>query len=310
MLPKNGLFRSAPPLPEWLDSIYPFNRHLFTGCEHTLHFIDEGSGPPILLLHGNPTWSFLWRKIIPQLVNSGYRVIAPDLFGLGLSEKPNYKSAHTLIRHANHIGALIRHLDLQNLTIVGQDWGGPIVGLAAAMNPQRIHGAVFSNTAIRAIRKKPRITPFHRLSHWPVLGTLAFRHLNLSVLGMGFAQGKTSPMDAVTRKAYRFPLKAYQDRTAPQALAQMVPIDLEHPSIPHLETVQAWAESFKGPVKLVWGTQDPILGASMHSTQKLFPNAQAIETDAGHFLQEQVPNVLADNILKVSSTIKKKAYAY
>ncbi|PCI51017.1 MAG: haloalkane dehalogenase [Moraxellaceae bacterium] len=310
MLPKNGLFRNASPLPEWLESEYPFNRHFFTGCEYTLHFVDEGSGPPILLMHGNPTWSFLWRKIIPQLVNAGYRVIAPDLFGLGLSEKPHYRSAHTLASHAKHIGALIRHLDLHHLTIVGQDWGGPIIGLAAAMNPQRIHGAVFCNTAIRAVRKPPRITPFHRISHWPIIGELLFRHLNLPVAGMRFAQGKNAKMDPICRKAYRYPLKNHADRTAPLALAQMVPLDLEHPSVPQLETVQSWAENFQGPVKLVWGMQDPILGQAVHGTQKLFPKAQTIETDAGHFLQEQVPNVLAESIISVSSKQTQKAYAY
>ena len=299
MIPKNGLFRNAPPIPDWLEPIYPFRRHIFTGSEFAIHFVDEGEGPPIMLLHGNPTWSFLWRKLIPILSDNGYRVIAPDLFGLGLSEKPNFFGAHSLAAHGKHIGALVRQLNLRDLTIVGQDWGGPILGLMAAENPERIHGAVFANTAIRAVRKAPKVTPFHRLSHVPMVSNLLFRGLNLPVRGMAFAQGKNSQLDALAKKAYLYPLRNYSERAAPLALARAVPTSLKHPSVETLDKVDQWANTFQGPVKLVWGTHDPVLGSSIHGMKKLFPHAPVIETEAGHFLQEQVPGILTQAIMDI-----------
>ncbi len=106
----------------------PFNRRVFSDGDHEIHFIDEGGGPPILLLHGNPTWSFLWRKVIRILARENVRVIAPDLVGLGLSDKPRDPRVHTLDFHAGRISALVAALDIHDITIAGQDWGGPILG--------------------------------------------------------------------------------------------------------------------------------------------------------------------------------------
>jgi hypothetical protein len=114
-------FASPPSLPGWLQEELPYQRRIFQNDDHETHFIDEGTGPVVLLQHGNPTWCFLWRKVIRILLKGNVRVVAPDLVGLGLSDKPRDAKIHTLSFHADRIGALAKALGLQNVTIVGQE---------------------------------------------------------------------------------------------------------------------------------------------------------------------------------------------
>lgn len=293
-------FIDPPILPTWLQEQLPFNRRLFSDAGHDIHFIDEGEGPAVLLLHGNPTWCYLWRKVIRILAAEDIRIIAPDLVGLGLSSKPRDLETHTLDFHADRISALVRALDLQDLTIAAQDWGGPISAVMAARNAKRIHGAVFANTGIRAPTKPPRVTAFHKFSHRPLLSDLIFRVFNYPVKKMYMVQGDRSSIGPTERRAYIYPLRAIRDRAAPLALARMVPINLESPTIPTLKEADDWARSFKGPVRLVWGRRDPILGRTIYPMKKIFPDAEVTETGAGHFLQEEVPEELAQAILGVA----------
>src|SRR5512139_3668679 len=124
-------FERAPDLPAWLGEEMPFQRRVYRGGPYAIHFVDEGAGLPVVLQHGNPTWSYLWRKVIRRLAGTGVRVIAPDLVGLGLSDKPRDAGVHTLSFHAEQIEGLVRALGLDQVTIVGQDWGGPMLGLMA-----------------------------------------------------------------------------------------------------------------------------------------------------------------------------------
>ena len=291
-------FLTAPTLPPWLEAELPFNRRVFADAGHTIHFIDEGEGPAVLLLHGNPTWCYLWRKVIRILAQEDIRIVAPDLVGLGLSDKPRDPAIHTLDFHAERISALVKALDLHDLTIAVQDWGGPIGAVMAARNPDRIRGAVFGNTSIRVPSHPPRVTPFHRFSRTPVISDLAFRHLNLLVRNLHRAQGDRASIGATERRAYLYPFPKIADRTAPLALARLVPTDLASPTFQTMQEADDWARSFKGPTRLVWGLRDPILGRTIHGMKKLFPNPEVTETEAGHFLQEEVPEELADAILK------------
>ncbi len=224
-------FTDPPELPPWLEEQLPFNRRVFSDAGHDIHFIDVGEGPPVLLLHGNPTWCYLWRKVIRILANEDIRIIAPDLVGLGLSDKPRDLAIHTLDFHADRISALVRALDLTNLTIAAQDWGGPISAVMAARNADRIRGAVFANTGIRVPTKPPRVTAFHKLSHRPVLSDLIFRVFNYPVKKMYMVQGDRSSIGPNERRAYLYPFPKIADRAAPLALARMVPISLESPTI-------------------------------------------------------------------------------
>jgi haloalkane dehalogenase len=286
-------FESPPKLPAWLETELPFERKVFATSGHRMHFVDHGDGRPVLLLHGNPTWCYLWRGVIERLIRSGHRVIAPDLVGLGLSDKPRDRGVHTLDFHAGTIVSLIEALDLGDLVVAGQDWGGPIVAVAAARVRDRVRGAVFANTALRVPSRPPRVTRFHRFAHSPVISDLAFRYFNYPVRKLHLVQGDPSSIGREQRRAYRYPMRRIRDRTAPLALARLVPHDLASPVYEGLREVEEWASSARPPVRLVWGMKDPILGRSVRGMRKLFPAADVVETDAGHFLQEEVPDELA-----------------
>jgi len=292
-------FEQAPELPAWLQAEMPFQRRVYRGGPYAIHFVDEGAGPPLLLQHGNPTWSYLWRKVVRRLAESGVRAIAPDLVGLGLSDKPRDAGVHTLTFHAEQIEGLVRALALDRVTIVGQDWGGPVLGLVAARNPELVHGAVFANTGLLAPRRAGTLSWFHRLANTPLVGDLFFRALNFPMPVLDRVQGDRHSIGRTEKKAYRYPLRRIRDRTAPLALARMVPTSPDHPSVEPLRQVEAWAGAFSGPVRLVWGQADPIMGRSLKGMRRLFPAAPVVETQAGHFLQEEVPEALAEAILAV-----------
>ena len=299
-------FTLPPSLPEWLQEELPYQRRIFQNDGHEIHFIDEGTGPVVLLQHGNPTWCFLWRKVIHILLKQNVRVVAPDLVGLGLSDKPRDAKIHTLSFHADRIEALAKALGLQNVTIVGQDWGGPILGLIAARNREMVQGAVFANTSLSAPHRRVHATAFHRFSNVSLLSGFAFRVLGFPIPVMHLVQGDRSSIGAKERRAYRYPLRSFKDRIAPLALARMVPTYLEHPTVKPLEEVEDWAGAFAGLVRLVWGIRDPIMGRALRSMKRLFPKAEVVETDAGHFLQEEVPDVLSEAILQVVSEQRQK----
>jgi haloalkane dehalogenase len=294
-------FSAPPALPDWLEEELPFNRRVFSDGEHTVHFVDEGEGSPVILQHGNPTWCYLWRKVIRILAAENVRVIAPDLVGLGLSSKPRNLKVHSLDFHANRISALVEALDLHDLTVVGQDWGGPVIAVMAARSRERIRGAVFANTGIRVPKRQPRRTPFHRFSHLPLVSDLFFRVFNFPIPFLWYSQGDRRSIGPAERRAYGWPLRRIKDRTAPLALARLVPASLDSPTIHTLREVEDWAASLSGRVRLVWGMRDPILARAVWGARKLFPDAPVVETTAGHFLQEEVPQELADAILQVAS---------
>lgn len=296
-------FASAPPLPPWLQAEFPYQRRLFYNGRYAIHFVDDGSGPVVVLQHGNPTWSYLWRKVIGILVKGGVRVVAPDLVGLGLSNKPHDARLHTLSFHADQIEALVKALALKEMTIVGQDWGGPIIGLVAARNPEPVRGVVFANTSVIRPRRLLRLPAFNRFANLPVLSDLAFRLLNFPIALLPLVQADRSTIGSRELRAYGYPLRTFQDRVAPLALARMMPTSLDHPTIQSLKPIEDWARSFKGPVRLVWGMKDPIFGQALQSMKWLFRKAkvEVVETQAGHFLQEEVPHVLAQAILQVVS---------
>jgi len=257
-----------------------------------IHLIDHGdpTARPVVMLHGNPTWSFLWRKVIALL--PGFRCVAPDLLGLGFSDRLPRIADHSLDRHGAAMAEVVEALDLRGVILVGQDWGGPVATQVGARLPERIAGLVLSNTAI-TVPDHPKGTLFHRFARIPVLSDLVFR-------GLGFPQNLLSPIQGDKRsirgdvaRAYRWPLRTWRDRIAPLALARMVPDGPDHPSIPALHRGAEWVLSFRGPAALVWGMRDPILGRSLRHLERALPGAPVTRTAAGHFLQEEVPAELA-----------------
>lgn len=262
-----------------------------------MHFVDHGEGPTVLLLHGNPTWSFLWRGVIARL--DGVRCVAPDLLGLGLSTKIAVRE-HSVDRHVEALVELVVGLGLEQVVVVGQDWGGALAAGVGARLPERVAGLVLSNTSVLA-PARPRGTWFHRLARVPGVSDLLFRGLGLPQAALWGVQGERSSIRGAVARAYRWPLKNWRERAAPLALARMVPDAAEHPSMPALRRGEAWARGFEGPMALVWGERDPLLGRALARHVEAFPRASVVRTRAGHFLQEEVPDELAAAIREVIS---------
>ncbi|MBI2423345.1 MAG: hypothetical protein HYV27_10990 [Candidatus Hydrogenedentes bacterium] len=173
----------------------------------------------------------------------------------------------------------------------------------AARHPERVKGAVFANTAILAPAKRIKATWFHRFSQMPIVSDIAFRGLGFPLPILSRVQGDPASIGAFERRAYAWPLARFADRAAPLGLARMVPNGPDHPSVHVLQTCERWATEFRGPVELVWGMRDPILGRSLKRIQAVFPEAPVTRTEAGHFLQEEVPDLLAAAILRVAQKV-------
>lgn len=294
-------FTDAPALPEWLACELPFERRMADVAGTRLHLVDHHREHPhaILMMHGNPTWCYLWRKVMTALSPHPLRLIAPDLLGLGLSDKPRSVRDHSLARQIDLMVQLVEALAPERLTVVGQDWGGPIAAGVAAAMPERVHSAVFANTAVLA-PSRFRTTAFHRFSHLPLVSDLAFRGLNFPVPILGRVQGDPASLDRRARRAYHWPLRRLRDRAAPLAMARMVPNAPDHPSMAALAAGEAWLRAFEGPAALVWGLRDPILGRALRRLAEALPQAEVTETQAGHFLQEEVPGPLAAAVVSVA----------
>lgn len=268
---------------------------------HTMHVMEQGEGLPVLLLHGNPTWGFLWRKVAAALSNEPLRLVMPDLIGLGLSDHPRDARVHTLEFHAGTIRALVDALGLTRFVLVVQDWGGPIGALAASERPDAVAGLVVLNTVLGPPKPGFRPTAFHRFSNLPVVSDLAFRGLLFPARGMGFAQGDPASVRGDVARAYRWVLRDRRSNGAPLWLARMVPSSQEHPSVPALGRCEAWAASYRGPSAIVWGDRDPVLGRVFKRIQALLPGATVTRTRAGHFLQEEVPDEIAAALRDVAA---------
>jgi haloalkane dehalogenase len=297
-------FIDPPPLPAVLAAELPGERRAFElesgpDAGRHLHFLDAGprDGRPVLLQHGNPTWCYLWRKVMRQLAGSGLRLIAPDLLGLGLSSKLPRIADHTVARHADALAALVAVLDLRDVVLVGQDWGGPILAATAARSPERYTALVLANTAV-TVPSKPRGTTFHRFARLPLLSDFAFRVVGFPQrFGLHRVQADPASLAGKAARPYRWPLRHFRDRIAPLALARMVPDSENHPSLPELRRGEAWLRAFQGPAALVWGLQDPVLGHALRFHRAALPQAEVVTSEeAGHFLQEEIPETLAQAI--------------
>lgn len=293
----------APLLPRWLRALLPagIRRSSVAIGELNLHVMElgePGPRPSIVMVHGNPTWGFLWRKVA-ELVDRREHVVLPDLVGLGLSDKPRDPGWHTLDRHGEVLSALLDRLGLDRVILVAQDWGGPIGLRALVDRPERLAGLCLMNTVVGPPAASFKPTAFHRFARVPVLSDLAFRGLGFPQVTLHLVQGDRTSIRGAVARAYRYPLRIAGERIAPLALARMVPDAHTHPSVPALARCQALCEGFRGPAALVWGERDPILGRLCGRVHRLLPQAEVTRTRAGHFLQEEVPLAIAAAIAGV-----------
>jgi haloalkane dehalogenase len=296
-------FHPAPALPKRIAESLPFPRTSYElergrNAGREMHYVDAGprDADAVFLVHGNPTWSFLWRNVIAALPQR--RCIAPDLLGFGASSKLPRIEDHSVDGHADNLVELIGALQLGRVLLVGQDWGGPLCAAIGARIPDRIRGVVLGNTSV-LVPEKPIGTWFHRFARMRGVAEVAFIGLGVPQSVLWSVQHDRGSIRGKVAAAYRWPLRRFRDRAGPLALARMVPDDLRHPSIDALRRGQRWIEGYAGPMALVWGRNDPILGRALDRHRRAFPRAEVTATDAGHFLQEEVPDAFADAIAGV-----------
>ena len=289
----------APPLPAWLETMVPFRRYLIEAGDYRNHVMEVGEGRPVLCVHGNPSWGFLYRKVALALTGRPVRVIMPDLVGLGFSDKPG-TAFHTLDHHIGWFGQLVDALDLDDPVLVVQDWGGAIGVGAMAERPEKLAGLVVLNTALSEPKPDFKATAFHRFGRLPLISDVAYRLLGFPQIALAAAQGDRSSIKGAVARAYRYPLRDRRHNQAPLALTRMVPDSMDHPSIPALRRVGEFVRSYDGPAEIVWGDRDPVLGGARSHLSRMLPHAAVTRTEGGHFLQEEVPVEIATAILRVA----------
>jgi haloalkane dehalogenase len=266
-----------------------------------MHYLDEGpsDGPPIVLLHGEPTWSYLYRKMIPPLAESGNRVLAPDLIGFGRSDKPSRIEDYTYLRHVEWVTSWIERLDLNDVTLVVQDWGSLIGLRIAAEQDARIARLVVANGFLPTAQQR---TPpafylwraFARLS--PVLPA-----------GRLVAAGTVRRVRAKVRAGYDapFPDKSYQ--AGARAFPQLVPTSPDDPAIPANRAAWAALGKWEKPCLAIFGRRDPILGQADRPLIRHIPGAAGqphARINASHFIQEDSGPELAERILAWQQSLR------
>jgi haloalkane dehalogenase len=272
---------ARPARPAWVpDDLYPFESHYVDVAGSRVHYLDEGSGPPLLLLHGNPTWSFLYRNIIAGL-RDRYRCLAVDYPGFGLSSAaPGY--AFTPAEHANVLGLLVGQLDISDVTMMVQDWGGPIGFAVATRQPERFSAFVIGNTWAWP-KTDPGTQLFSRLLGGPI-GRRLIANRNFFVekaLPGGVRKGN---LPEAVMNAYRgpFPTPASRRPTAvfPREILGSRPFlaDIER-------RLPALADR---PALLVWPTKDVAFrDRERRRWEQLFPDHHTVILEgAGHYIQE------------------------
>ena len=271
---------------------YPFAPHWLDLDGLSLHYVDEGEGDPVLLLHGEPTWSFLWRRVIPPLAARG-RVVAPDLIGFGRSDKPTDAEWYSYDRHVESVGRLADELGLERLTVVVHDWGGPIGLRLAVEREPRVDRLVILDTGIAAGRPPSELWLRFRAVVREVGGALDIGRL----VEAGTAQGLADDV----RAAYDAPFPTPESKAGALAFPELVPTEPEHPSTAPMNRVRDALASWSKPALVVWGAEDAVLPPRVAQRfVDTIPGATGphLVEAASHFLQEDRPDEVAARILE------------
>jgi cis-3-alkyl-4-acyloxetan-2-one decarboxylase len=265
---------------------YPFEPHLLEVRGQRLHVVDSGAGPAVVMLHGNPTWSFMYRHLIRALAPT-HRVIAPDHLGCGFSDKPQLRAYRLADHIANLEGVLDEHLRLKRLSLVVHDWGGAIGMGYAVRHPERVDRIVVLNTAAFLLNRCPLSIRACRI---PGFGALAVRGLNAFVrAALTDAVGKDHPLDANARAGLLHPYDSWHNRVAILRFVQDIPLSRRHPTWDTLATIQKSLHLLADkPMLIGWGDQDFCFNeTSLELWQRYFPRAEVHRfADAGHYVLE------------------------
>ncbi|HET6695994.1 MAG TPA: haloalkane dehalogenase [Gaiellaceae bacterium] len=271
---------------------FPFAPRYLAQDGLRMHYLEEGAGDPVLLLHGEPSWAFLYRKLIPPLADVA-RVVAPDYFGFGRSDKPIRLEDYSYDFHYASVERFADELDLRAATVVVQDWGGPIGLRLAVEHPERVARLVILNTGIGAGRA-------------PSPEWLRFREFMRRV-GNDIVPGQLVRLSCVTElaedvvEAYNAPFPTPESKAGVVAFPELVPTEAEHPSAPKMLEVRAALERWEKPSLVLFSDSDPIFSpAAAERLAARIPGAGPAEivAGAGHFLQEDKGEEIAERIVR------------
>lgn len=285
--------RNAPTLPPWLDrSLYPFRNCFLEIDGNQIHYVDEGHGPPLLLLHGNPTWSFLYRHII-TLLAPHFRCIAVDYPGFGLSRaRPGYSFRPR--EHSDVLEKFVSALGLDDFSLMVQDWGGPIGLGLAGRQPDRVRFLIICNTWAWPAQGTQHLEQFSKLvgssiGRWLILNFNAFVNLVVPF-------GTSRRMSRAEMRAYRGPFATRQSRL-PTAI---FPREILYSKDYLVEVESNLAKIRDKPALILWGDSDTAFRAAERSRfEQIMQNHRTcILKGARHFVQEDAPETICGELLK------------
>jgi haloalkane dehalogenase len=279
---------------------YPFAPRYVEVEGLRIHYVDEGpsGGDPVLLLHGEPSWSYLYRKMIPILAGAGHRVVTPDLVGFGRSDKPVDQDAYTYSRHVGWMAGFVEALDLRRVTLFCQDWGGLIGLRLVAGHGERFSRVVVSNTGLPT--GDERLNPAFRL--WQLLSAAS----PVFPVGRIIQLGCTTSLPSGVRAAYDAPFPDRRSKAGALRFPKLVPTSPDDPESAHNRRAWEALRRWEKPFLTAFGDRDPITRGADRTFREQVPGARgqphATVAGGGHFIQEdkgpELARILLDSIAR------------
>ncbi len=284
------------------DSLFPFRRNFLDLNGQKYHYLNEGSGEPVVMVHGNPSWSFYYRNLVTELSHQ-YQCIVPDHIGCGLSDKPSDADYdYTLNQRINDLEKLLDHLDIkQNITLVVHDWGGMIGMGYAARYPDRIKRLVILNTAAFNLPKTKKFPIPLWICRNTYLGTALVRGFNAFSSIASYVGVKRKAMPSTIRKAYVAPFNSWKNRISTLRFVQDIPLSPEDRNYQLVENIDSSLKHFQTiPTVICWGLQDFVFDKHFLAMWKQkMPHAQVHEfADCGHYILEDASNEVINIVQK------------
>ena len=275
---------------------YPFApNYLILDDQVRMHYVDEGPRDAqniVLLLHGEPTWSYLYRKMIPIIAEAGHRVIAPDLIGFGKSDKPTEAEAYTYLTHMNWLTTFINKLDLQHITLICQDWGGLLGLRLAAENESRFDRVSAANTGLPTGDQPPSKAFLQWQTFSQTIADLPIRQL--------ISMGCTTKLSREVVAAYDAPFPDATYKMGSRVFPKLVPTSPDDPAAPANRAAWQVLMAWQKPVLTCFSDGDPITAGGDGVMQKLIPGAVGqphVTLKGGHFIQEDAGEEWAARIV-------------
>ncbi len=263
---------------------FPFEpRYLTLKDGLRMHYVDEGprEAPPVLMLHGEPTWSYLYRSMIPVFVEAGMRAVVPDLVGFGRSDKPTRTDDYSYLAHMDWLKEWIEAMDLRDVTLVCQDWGSLLGLRLAAEEGDRFSRIVVANGFLPTADRKPPLA----FKVWQTFAT----HTPVLPIGRIVATGTKRKLSKQEVAAYQAPYPSSRHKAGARAFPALVPTSADDPAVPANRAAWQRLGEWDKPFLTLFGKHDPILGRGDRPLQEHVPGARDqphARLDGSHFVQE------------------------